>query len=179
MKLLFGSIGLAGVLVMAFLVSVMAWLFLSAIARSKGSRLQRRLVGLANIGEGRHTTGNITKLTDAAITERYRLAKVGSDANHVAVAGAADLPIGVITDEAAAAEAEVNVFLLGGGQGTILMVASGSISQYDYLEPAANGRVQTKGGGAGTHYVVGRALNAASSAGDLVEVDPLNFIQVI
>ena len=47
----------------------------------------------------------------------------------MAVAGAADTPIGVITDEASAAGEEVNVFLLGAGVGTIYMVASAGESR--------------------------------------------------
>src|ERR1043165_2609897 len=56
-----------------------------------------KTVRLANIAEGTHD-GNITKAVDAAITERFLLAKIGSAADRVAVAGAADIPIGVITD---------------------------------------------------------------------------------
>ena len=68
------------------------------------NRLERRgatnTVRLANIAEGTHD-GNITKAVDAIITERFLLAKGGSAADRVAVCGAADTPIGVITDEAA------------------------------------------------------------------------------
>jgi hypothetical protein len=60
-----------------------------------------RTVRLANIAEGTHD-GRITKGVDAAITERYLLGKIGSASDRVAVCGASDTPIGVITDEAAA-----------------------------------------------------------------------------
>ena len=133
---------------------------------------------LANIAEGTHA-GNITKAVDAAITERFLLAKIGSASNRVAVAGAADVPIGVITDEAAAAGDLVNVALLGARPSTVRMVASGAITQGALLEPAANGRVQTLGGGVGTHHVVGRALDAAGAAGDVIEVDPFYFLNVV
>jgi hypothetical protein len=137
-----------------------------------------RTVYLANIAEGTHD-GNITKGTDAAITERFLRGKIGSAADRVAVAGAADIPIGVITDEAAAAGDLVSVALLGARPSTVRMVASGAIAQGALLEPAANGRVQTLGVGAGTHHVVGRALDAASNAGDVIEVDPFYFLRVI
>lgn len=133
---------------------------------------------LANIAEGTHD-GNITKAVDAAITERFLLGKIGSAADRVAVAGAADTPIGVITDEAAAVGDLVNVALLGARPSTVRMVASGAIAQGALVEPAANGRVQTLGGGAGTHHVVGRALDAAANAGDVIEVDPCYFLRVI
>ena len=136
-------------------------------------------VALANIAEGAAATGNITKLTDAALTERYLVAKVGSGSDRVGVCGIADTPIGVITDEASAAGEEVNVFLLGAGVGTIYMVASAAIAQGALLENDASGRVKTLAGTAGAHHVVGRALSAASAAGDVIEVDPFYFIRAI
>ena len=133
---------------------------------------------LANIAEGTHD-GNITKAADAVITERFLLCKIGSASDRVAVAGAADTPIGVITDEAAAIGDLVNVALLGARPSTVRMVASAAILQGALLEPAASGRVQTLGGGVGTHHVVGRALDAAGAAGDVIEVDPFYFLRVI
>jgi hypothetical protein len=135
-------------------------------------------VRLANIAEGTHD-GNITKAVDAVITERFLLCKVGSASDRVAVAGAADTPIGVITDEAAAIGDIVNVALLGSARSTLRMVASAAIAQGALVEPAASGRVQTLGVGAGTHHVVGRALDAAAAAGDVIEVDPHYFLRVI
>ena len=137
-----------------------------------------KTVLLANIAEGTHD-GNVTKAVDAVITERFLLAKIGSASDRVAVAGAADTPIGVITDEAAAIGDSVNVALLGARRETVRMVASAASAQGALLEPAASGRVQTLGAGAGTHHVVGRALDAASNAGDVIEVDPFYFLRVI
>ena len=147
-------------------------------ARLAITQTQNGRVRLANIAEGTHD-GNITKAVDAAITERFLLAKVGSASDRVAVAGAADTPIGVITDEAAAAGDLVNLALFGSARSTLRMVASGAIAQGALVEPAASGRVQTLGVGAGTHHVVGRALDAASAAGDVIEVDPHYFLRVI
>jgi hypothetical protein len=135
-------------------------------------------VTLANIAEGTHA-GNLTKATDVVITERFLLAKVGSASDRVNVAGAADTPIGVITDEAAAVGDIVNVALLGSSRTTLRMVASAAIAQGALLEPAASGRVATLGVGVGTHHVVGRALDAAVNAGDVIEVDPSYFLRVI
>jgi hypothetical protein len=137
-----------------------------------------KTVLLSNIAEGTHC-GNITKAVDAAVTERFLLAKIGSASDRVAVCGAADTPIGVITDEAAATGDLVNVALLGSLPGTVRMVASGAITQGSLVEPAASGRVQTLGAGAGVHQVVGRALDAASNAGDVIEVDPCYFLREI
>jgi hypothetical protein len=150
--------------------------------QNKGLRLGLhrgdRIVRLANIAEGTHE-GGITKFTDAAITERHLLGKIGSAADRVAVCGASDTPIGVITDEASAGGDPVSVSLLGSARGTVRMVASAAIAQGALLEPAASGRVQTLGAGAGTHHVVGRALDAAGAAGDVIEVDPFYFLRVI
>lgn len=146
--------------------------------QAKWKSRQPERVTLANIAEGTHD-GNITKAVDAAITERFLLAKIGSASDRVAVAGAADTPIGVITDEAAALGDLVNVALLGARPSTVRMVASAAIAQGALLEPAANGRVQTLTGSIGTHHVVGRALDAAGAAGDVIEVDPCYFLRVI
>ncbi len=144
----------------------------------RDERGDSKTVLLANVAEGTHC-GNITKAADAAITERFLLAKIGSASDRIAAAGAADTPIGVITDEAAAAGDLVNVALLGGQSATVRMVASAAIAQGALLEPAASGRVQTLGAGVGTHHVVGRALDAAANAGDVIEVDPFYFLRVI
>ena len=114
---------------------------LIAVLRRMFHRPKR--VTFANIAEGTHAGGNITKAADAAITERFLLAKVGSASDRIAVCGAADAPIGVITDEAAAAGDLVNVTLFGAANSTVRMVASAAIAQGALVEPAANGRVQT------------------------------------
>ena len=168
----------------ATLVAAARVRWLRANGRFQNARLKIGLtrtgetVRLANIAEGTHE-GGITKFTDAAITERWLLGKIGSAADRVAVCGAGETPIGVISDEASAAGEAVSVSLLGSSRGTVRMVASAAITQGALLEPAASGRVQTLGGGVGTHHVVGRTLDAASAAGDVIEVDPLYFLRVI
>jgi hypothetical protein len=131
-----------------------------------------RTVALANIAEGTHGDGCVTKLADAAQALRHVLVKIGSDADHVAVTTAnTEIPLGVCDDEASAAEDNVNIQILGNKQGTILMVAHAAIDAGDMLVPAAAGRVQTIDGlSSVTTYIVGRALNAATTQGDLVEV---------
>lgn len=141
-------------------------------------RKHPRRVRLANIAEGTHD-GNITKASDAVITERYLLAKIGSASDRINVCAAADTPVGVITDEAAAIGDLVNVSLLGSSRTTVRMVASAAVAQGSLLEPAASGRIATLGSGAGTHHVVGRALDTAIAAGDVIEVDPFYFLRVI
>lgn len=127
-------------------------------------------VVLANIAEGTHGDGKITKLTDAAITTRHLLYKPGSDANHAAVSGAAEIPLGTIADEATAAEEAVTVNILGSSPGTLLMVANEVITQGEHVYTAASGKVQDLPAGAGTYYELGIALTASAADGDLIEV---------
>lgn len=131
---------------------------------------RKRAPHFANIAEGTHK-GNITKLADGAIATRFLLVEIGSDANHVAVCnGTTDKPLGVCTDEAAAAEDPVNVALLGSAGSTLKMVAAGNITAGDYVATTAAGKIQTA---VSTQYVVGRALEAATADGQVIEVDPI------
>lgn len=131
----------------------------------------RQYTCLCNIAEGTHED-SITKLADAAITTRFLLVKAGSDAEHIAVNGANDLPLGVCPDEPSAAEAEVAVQLFGCAKATRVMVASEPIAADKEVFTAAAGKVQDAPTVAGTYYRVGRALRAAGADGDAFEVDP-------
>jgi hypothetical protein len=134
-----------------------------------------RLVA-SNIAEGTHS-GNLTKLTDAAIATRFLLVKKGSDTAHIAVCSAiTDRPIGVCTDEAAAAEEPVNVALLGSSKSTLKVVASGAIASGTRVAVTAAGKVQTA---VATQYPIGIALTDAGADGDILEIDPINPAAVI
>lgn len=117
----------------------------------------------ANIAEGVHES-SLTRLTDAAITTRNLLYKKGSDADHIAVSGAADVPLGTVDDEASAAEEYVGVQLLGKGASKI-MVASELIGAGVLVYGAANGKIATTG-----TQCVGVSLTAAAADGDELEV---------
>ena len=69
--------------------------------------------------------------------------------------------------------------MLASIRSTVGMLASAAIAQGALVEPAASGRIATLGVGAGTHHVVGRALDAATAAGEIIEVDPYYFLRVI
>lgn len=144
---------------------------------------RRKHIYFANISEGIHEGGLISYTPDASITTRFLLVKRGTAADKVAICGAADVPIGVALDEfdlTNAPEIPIAVHLLGGSAlNTVRMIASAAISQDALLEPAANGKVATLGGGAGTHHVVGRAITAAAADGDIIEVVPMYFLRVI
>lgn len=132
----------------------------------------RNLIFCANIAEGTHGDGCITKKTDAAQALRHVLVKVGSDIDHVAVTTAAtERPLGICDDEATAAEEIINVQMLGQKQGTMLVAAHGAIDAEAELVAAAAGRVDALDTGTnGTYYIVGRALNATTAQDQLIEM---------
>lgn len=122
-----------------------------------------RLMANSELGVGTHDA-NITKLTDAAITTRHLLYKKGSDNDHIAVSGATDIPLGVVADEATAAELDVTVKLLGKGE-TKKMVANAAITAGVPVYGAASGKVAPTGS-----VLVGIARTAAAADGDVIEV---------
>lgn len=126
-------------------------------------------VRLANIAEGVHGEGALTKLTDAAITGRFRVVKFGSDAAHIAVAVATDTaPLGICPDEAPGAESPVNVKLFGQVTGTLRCLLAGTVAVGDQLAATTGGATIKLPVAPGTYYPYGRALQAGVS-GDVVE----------
>lgn len=80
---------------------------------------------------------------------------------------AAELPLGVAQDNVAAGE-RVAVKLLGNATGTIIGIASETISQGDVLYAVADGKVaKTKPTTSGTHYQIGYALTSAVADSEL------------
>jgi hypothetical protein len=137
--------------------------------RGSSAWAQSRRVRLANIAEGTHPHGVLNKLADVAITQRFLLYKVGSDIDHIAVAGATDLAIGTVDDEVATADITdtyVSLNLLGKGNGTKRMVANAAITAGARVFQAASGKVAPSG-----TRCVGVALMAAAADGDVIEVD--------
>lgn len=161
--------------VLASVCVIAAALFFAANVSRRTRR--RGLTAALNIAEGTHA-GTIRKLTDAAITTRYLLYKFGSDVNHIAVAGASDIPLGTVDDEASAAEEEVGVNILGSTGRTLLMVASETITVGEAVFAAANGKIQDLPVANGTYYQVGYAMNGAG-ADELIEVQPCTPIKVV
>jgi len=131
---------------------------------------RKKYIHAANVGEGCHNKGKLTKKADAAIATKYLLVKVGTDADHVAACGATDRPLGVCYDEADAAEDYVAVFTFGAAGETLLMIANGAVTMGDLLYTAASGKVSSYA--AAGSFCVGRALTTATADGDQVEVDP-------
>ena len=121
-----------------------------------------------NVNEGRHANGVVSRTLDATAT-RYLVAKYGTSATNVGLAGASDVPLGVILDEGASGDlVEVQLFSAGGTQ---FIQASAAISAGASVSVTTGGQLITLPTTTGTYYCIGRALNAASAAGDKVEVD--------
>lgn len=156
-------------LVPTLLIPITAAAAIVAVVALTPVAKRRHLVGAINIAEGTHENAKPYKV-DAAVATRFLLAKIGSDAAHSAACGANDIPIGVMTDEAAAAEDLIAVELLGISNRTLLMVASEAITAGEAVYTGAAGKVQDLPAGAGTYYKVGHALTAAGADGDLIEV---------
>jgi hypothetical protein len=126
----------------------------------------------ANIAEGVRANGCKTFKADAATTARNLRYKIGSDENHVALAGA-EAALGVSDDEAAAAEDAITVAILGAAKGTKLGVGSAAIAANDYIVGAGSGKFQTLTDIAnGTYYVEGRALTACAGNNSEFEFAP-------
>jgi len=123
--------------------------------------------------------GSVTRLTDAAVAARFLLGRIGSDAVHVAVCGASNVPLGVIDDTAAGAGEDVAVQLLGCADCTLRMVAAAAITAGVLVYTAANGKVSALSASAGTYYCVGQALSAAASADEVIEVDPCPAVKTV
>lgn len=150
--------------------------------------MARRLcVGLKNpvalvnaFGAGTHANGIVTKKCDAVLSVADLLVKIGSDADHVAVTAAStEAPFGFSDAPTDAIEDEVAVRLPGKGGDTKLGWSGAAIAVGDRLVPAANGRVTPLPTGSGTYWVVGKALSAASGAGEPVEIDDCHPYPVV
>ena len=124
--------------------------------------------------------GHATRLADASFTQRYLLAKAGSDASHIAICTASDKPLGVVPDATPTTDIAASdlsyplpVNFLGLNEDTERMVASGVIALDAHVVPDAAGKVRslpTSGGG--TTYIVGKAVSAAAADLDQIEVIP-------
>lgn len=132
-------------------------------------------VQFANIGEGDFGDGIMPLLPDAATTARYLLYKAGSDADHCALCGAADTPLGPSDDMVSASYTDVPIAikLLGAFRGTTRVVTDGTCTHGNYVKPVANGKVGLAANG---DLVIGRAIirtDMSSADGDAITIIPI------
>lgn len=142
------------------------------------SRVGRRALLVAAINDLPQNVGSSREsrryLASGALATRYVFVKAGADDRHVAaIAAASDMPLGVLTDEATAAEDPVNVELPITPR-TLPLVAGGAIPalQVDLYMTAA-GKVVVKPTAAGTYWRVARNKTLAGGDGDPVECELL------
>lgn len=129
----------------------------------------KKLIPMIN-ETARHANGFVTRKCDAALADGV-LVKVGSDADHVAVATAAtEKPLGIAFGATDAAEDVIGIELFT-SQGTKKATAVAAIDVDDLLCAAAGGKIQKVPVAAGTYYIIGRALTAAGAAGVVVEFE--------
>jgi len=131
-------------------------------------------VQFANIGEGTYEHGKISMLPDAATTSRYLLYKTGSDANHVAITGLNDTPLGASDDQAATGYLDVpmTIQLFGAVKGTVRVVTDGTVANGAFVKAGANGQVTAATTG---DLSFGRAVimsDMSSAAGDVITIVP-------
>ncbi|MBR4598103.1 MAG: hypothetical protein IKO42_06895 [Opitutales bacterium] len=121
-----------------------------------------------NIAEGTHS-GRITRSAGENIESANLIVKASEGG--IAVADAADAPLGVCSDCGEKGEI-LDVVLPGCAESSVICIASGSVSEGDILYTANGGKVSASIA-PGCHKV-GVALSSASGGG-VVEVDPQGF----
>ncbi len=131
----------------------------------------------ANVALGTHA-GHVTRTASATFARKFLLAKAGASAGQAAVCGASDNPIGIVTDEAVADD-PIALKLLGVGEQTAMLVASGALNAGVSLYAAASGKVQGEPTTAGTYYLIGRALTSATGDGDVLEAETIAPVKVV
>jgi hypothetical protein len=164
-------------------------LFIVALKRIPQYGSGRIVDNLANIAEGTHKGGRISRLPDVQVPcgpngeHKYFLAKNGSDSFHAALAGVADIPIGTFRDSTDTGAVgggwytdlskPIEVDLFGSAEETKLVSINSNVNQGDLLVPDANGYARTKPAAtAGVFYAFGRAQQSGA-AGDNIEFDPI------
>lgn len=177
--LLVGALGLLTVACALVAPVATVTVILGLTAALGAGLLARRLdsphghVIAANIAEGTHHN-HVTRNADAAIATRYFLVKEGTTAGTTiaAIAAASDKPLGVCTDEPAAAGDPVAVKLLSANDKTVRMVAKVAITVGADVYSYGNGKVTVTPTAAGTYWKVGVALTAVTTDGDVIIVEP-------
>ncbi len=131
-----------------------------------------------NIGEGTHG-GTVPRSAEVAFGTRYLLCKKGTADNQVDICGAADVPIGIVTDEPKLGD-DTNVQLFGSSPMTKIMVASEAMVVGAKVYTQANGKAQNEPAVVGTYYRVGEVESSPAAAdGDRIVVETHPPIKVV
>ncbi|MCF8094466.1 MAG: DUF2190 family protein [Desulfobacteraceae bacterium] len=113
-----------------------------------------------------------------AAVSKYRLVKFDGSMDVIHnTATATDDPVGVSRNSAEAAGEYVTVSLLN-EPGTLEVEAGGAISADADVYAAADGKIQALPSGAGDYRKIGKALEAASGDGSIIEILPYDYNHV-
>lgn len=113
-----------------------------------------------------------TFVTGAAVSAK-RLLKLSSGEVVHNTATATDDPIGV--SQYAGADGDAIAVRLINDAGTFEVTAAGAISADADVYAAADGKVQALPTAAGTYRRIGKALEAATADGDIIEILPYDY----
>lgn len=140
--------------------------------------LWERPITFSNVAsQGTHEGGCLTVKAVEPIGMRYVFGSLDADGKYVSVAslGKTDhaRAVGIITDEADAADDFINLQVLGAGSSTLVVVAGSDIEAGQLLTSNADGKaVPVNAQEAGTYFVYGIALRSAHEQ-ELVEITPV------
>jgi hypothetical protein len=159
----------------AALVAIVPWLYRRAHLRDRFAAFVLNLLVALGLRAGCSTANanpgiplqpdkSVNRLADAAIN-RYLIVKVGSDANHTAVAGAEDESIGVTDDSASAAEQSLAIALWGKGPCKLITSGEAMTTAGVPVYQGAGGKVMLSG-----TRRVGTLGSTSAADGDVVAV---------
>jgi hypothetical protein len=136
------------------------------------SREPRGGVQFANIGEGTIEHGVKSYIPDAGTTSRYLLYKIGSDADHCAVTGAGDTPLGSSDDLADANNLDlpIAIKLFGAVKGTTLVITDGTVANGNRVKAGAAGKVTVAATADLSFGIAIIPTDASSAAGDPIQI---------
>lgn len=116
--------------------------------------------------------GPLTRVAGTGGVNGQRLVKLSSGTFVYCTATATDDPVGATLYNAAAGE-PVAVKTLN-DQGSLELEAAGAIAQDADVFAAASGKISAEPAAAGIYRRVGKALQAATADGDVIEMLPYN-----
>jgi hypothetical protein len=137
-------------------------------------RRARGGIQFANIGEGTFENGLKSYIPDAATASRYLLYKTGSDADHCAVCGLNDTPLGPSDDLADANNLDlpIAIKLLGAVKGTLRVVTDGTIVNGSRVKCGAAGQATAAVTGDVSFGIAIITSDGSSAAGDPIQIIP-------
>jgi hypothetical protein len=165
----FIHLALIALLLLAALLVCTTW--------AKGFRKPSRISAFNALGDGVHE-GAVPTVLEAAVTVENLLLQRGTASNGSIINVQANRPWGIAKEEGVIGDT-ISMEPLGLGGPTTLLVASGVIPSGSRLATDNGGKVRVLPVAAGTYWVVGYALTAATGDNDVVECVTMVPMQVV